>query len=325
MKEFLKKIWQKIYERRSVIFLAFNIVVLFFAGRFVYNHLFKFYVNAKFEDVPPTRGHLDVYYKGFRVGTTAGIKPGPGFQYSIVKLAFNTNISDLPDNVTVRVKKSDDSDESKGKFYVQLVYPHAPSLAKIKRGATIDGQMEQDINSFMAEQLESGALGNISGNMASTLNSAKKASDDLDKMINIISGVITDVRPNIVTASKNLAGTTQNLNDMSLSMSELTAKLNLSATKEKTGDIVTNIDEITQNINEVTQNLNRATKNLDKTMEKVDTAIMGVNVTIDNTNNITSGLYQTLSRRFGGTRLIFGKAIDAKQPTGAARPVCPTD
>jgi len=329
MKEFLKKIIEILRRTaqddrfKRVILLVFYLILLFFAARFVYNHLVKFYVNAKFVEVPPAHGRLDVYYKGFRVGKTAGIKPGPEFQHSIVKLVFDRDISELPENITAIVKKADDQDEIKGKFYVQIIYPHAPSLVKIKKGDTIEGQMEQDINSFMAEQLASGALNNISGNMASTLNSAKKASDDLSKLINNVSGLVSDARPHLSAMSKNLADTTKNLNDMSLNMSELTEKLNLSATKEKTGDIVTNIDEITKNMSEVTQNLNKATKNLDKTMEKVDLAVAGVNVTIDNTNHITSGLYNTLSRRFSGTRILFGKAIDKNAPVGAAAPAAP--
>lgn len=318
MKEFLKKALQKIKESKGLILRLFYLIVLLLAARFVYNHFVKFYLNVKFDEVPPAHGHLDVYYKGFKIGRTAGIKPGPEFQHSIVRLIFNKDISTLPDNITAIVKKVDAQDEIKGRFYVLIVYPHAPSLHKIKKGDTINGEIEQDINSFMAEQLASGALSDVSSNMASTLNSAKKASEDLSKLINNISGIVTDARPHISEMAKNIAGTTEHLNDMSANMSELTAKLNLSATKEKTNDIVTNIDDITRNINEVTQNLNKATKNLDKTMEQVDLAVAGVNVTIANTNHITSGLYETLSHRFSGARLIFGKAVTPDETTGAA-------
>ena len=79
------------------------------------------------------------------------------------------------------------------------------------------------------------------------------------------------------------------------------------------------LKDTTSNIKNTTENLSEATKDIDKTMKKIDDTISQVNIAAQNLNSITSGVNETLSKRFGGMRIIFGTPI---KPQNCVKNAC---
>jgi len=322
----MNKFLEKINEAKSILLLMLYFVLLFILTYKVYEHVFKFYVMVKFDEVAPITKSLNVYYKGFRVGKTTDIKPGADFKYTLVKIIFNSDVSILPNNITAKVKhQADETNRGTGKIYIEIIYPDSPSVNLIKRGDTINGKMEPDINSFMSSQVESGALNAISANMNKTLMSAEKTSDALRDLFNTINEMVLEMQPNLVASSKNLASTTRNLDAMSKDLSQMAAKLNQSVSSDEVSNILSNINESTNQIQVMTSNMkqisidvNKATLNLEQTAANIDTTVVGIQETVTNVKNITGGICKLLGQRFPGMRLMFGKPFDKEDTQGCS-------
>jgi ABC-type transporter Mla subunit MlaD len=273
---------------RRKIFTAIYLILLAAITFNVYKHVTVFYVTARFAELGPVSKSMPVYYKGFKVGKTGKIMPDADFKSTDIKIIFNKDMSILPANVYAKVKKFEDK-----KQYLEIEYPETPDEKILTRGSRIEGKTEADINSFMSSQLESGALGAMSENANNTISAAKD-------LMNEITSLVHAARPDILAATKNLSQTTEQISD-------LTTKLNLSAQQKDVNEASTNIGETIANVEQISENINSITAKLNTTMDSV-------NATMFNVQIITSGVNQTLSKRFGGARLIVGTPVQKSTP-----------
>ena len=78
----------------------------------------------------------------------------------------------------------------------------------------------------------------------------------------------------------------------------------------------TNIRVATENIKNITSDIKNATKNLDKTVAKIDCTISETKAIASNVKIITGGFCETVSKRFAGLRIIFGKPLNKNKCLG---------
>ena len=64
-------------------------------------------VTAQFNELEPFPNHLPVYYKGFRMGRTVKVYPGPDYTTTRVDMRLKSKNLKLPENTTVILKRKD--------------------------------------------------------------------------------------------------------------------------------------------------------------------------------------------------------------------------
>ena len=72
---------------------------------------------------------------------------------------------------------------------------------------------------------------------------------------------------------------------------------------------MTSIDESVKNVQTLTSSLNGTTQSINTAMPRIDTTLYETQSLVSNANAITCGIRQTLSKRFGGLRILFGKTV----------------
>ena len=297
-------------EHKDKFFTALYMVLLFIVTLNVYNRITGFYVTAQFKDLGPVPRSMAVYYKGFKVGKTGTIKPDMDFKNTNIKIKFKKDMSGLPANVTANVRKFDDKKKTK---YIEIEYPKEPQKHLLMKGSTIKGLPAPDLGAFMSSQLESGELSKVSGNVNSTITSVGQTAEAATDLLNAVTGLVGDMRPDILAATKNLSQTTEQINN-------LATKLNKSAPQKDVDNASENIGQTIANLEQITENINKATVKLNASMDDVNSVTGKLNMSMDDVNGITAGVKQTLGKRFGGVRMIMGTPLQ-QTTTGAAAPV----
>ena len=249
--------------------LAFLIIVLLWT---LYRYFFGYHITIKFKELEPIHRNMTVYYKGFKVGRTGAIKPSPDFTTMKVRVYLDQDINRLPDNIKAVVRKIEAEDRRGKTSYVDLEYPKIPSARFVVKGSTIEGEAAKDLQSFISKQVESGSLTIMSDNMEKTIESVQATSDQINVLVSDIRVILGENRQNILATT-------------------------------------TSVSSITKNINDITQSVNIATKNLDRLRLKVDSVLNNVNSATSNMNQITTGIKDTMSKRFGTARMIFGAPV----------------
>ena len=294
----MRNFFAKVDGHKKSIVTAFYLIALALVTWHLYERITGFYVTADFDKLGPVSRSMPVYYKGFKVGKTIKITPGPDFKSTGVRIYFYHDMSILPGNIYATVRKF----ENNNAHYLEIEYPET-NEGNLRKGSIITGKTEADINSFMSAQVENGAFGAMQESASKAIDSLAQTSDSARDMINEITKLIDAARPDILNTTHGLA-------QMADSVGELTEKLNASAPAP-------GVDEASANIGKTIANIESVTAKLDTTMDEL-------NATMDNVRNITAGVNQTLSKRFGGARLIVGTPVPKTAPaTNAAAPVTP--
>lgn len=298
--ENIKKVKRGIKD--LLIILMFFLVIL---GIYLYNT--QYYVIVRFNELGPLSKNMAVYYKGFKVGRISKLSPDDDFKHILVKVTLSTSDLELPQNTIVTVERFPN-----GELYLQFLYPQSPSLNPLRRGDLVEGIAPYSLEQFMLSQNVSGMTDIVSEHIVQALRAADAANQEINiffktttKLINVNSKGITTSVNNVKTMTENLAKMSQNLNQTS-------EKLNNAIEEQGLKDAASNIKDTTGNIKVITENISSATKDLNKTMQKVDDALAQVSTTAQNIDSVANGLNQTLGKRFGGMRVMFGTPIKAK-------------
>lgn len=222
-----------------------------------------------------------------------------------MKLKLSLGRRKLPDNITAKIKKFKDESE-----YIDLIYPEIPSTSLLKRGSVIEGKTAEDIASFIDKQADSDALKKASENIGKISDNTAKLTDQLNQILTKINNgfeqqQVSNIVSNIEKTSENIKYTTESIKNITVNIDKATKNLDESLDK--------NLGQIFENIKNITENVDKATKNLDKTFIKIDSTISGVNEVIYNSAVISKGFKNTLEKRFGGARIIFGTPISSKE------------
>lgn len=273
-----------------------------------------FYIIIRFDELGPITKNMSVYYKGFKIGKVVSIKPDRDFKHTLVRVNLTDKNIDLPQNTIVGVDKF-----ANGELYLELIYPTSPSLNNIKRGEILEGLAPYSLEQFMMGQSVSGMSDIVSIHIVKALNSADAANKEMQTFFKVVSKLIKENGKGIGTSINNMAEMTKNLNQMAKNLNQ--ASSNLNQTSEKVNNAIEestlknsalNVMSTTANIKEATGNIANATKDIDKTVKKIDETIFQFNTTAQNLNSITSGVNDTLGKKFGGMRIMFGKPVRSK-------------
>ena len=270
------------------------------------------YVTAVFDELEPFPNNLNVYYKGFRLGRTTRVYPSKDFTTTRVDMVLNARNLSLPANVSAKVKTKNKRD------YVEIIYPDAPMLATLKNRSVIEGKKGVNIASYISDQAESGGLDEIKDSLNSTVESAGETMDALTDLLKLAADILNDIRPSIKTAGENIAFTTKNL-------AEVSAELNSSVKPKRLKNSFENIELMTQNLERSTRNFELVSTNAvnitsrannetvmltNCVIKNINTVVCNINKVVNNVNDIVKGFKSTLSKRFGGARIIFGKSLE---------------
>lgn len=280
-------------------------ILLIMFGVYVYNT--RFYVIIRFDELGPLTKNMTAYYNGFKIGYISHIGSDRDFKHTLVRVNLINRDINLPQNTTVSVERF-----LNGELYLQFRYPQSPSLQMIKRGDILEGMAPYSLEQFMMGQSISGMSDVVSLHIIKALNSADAANQEMKVFFQITSKLIHENGRGIRTSVNNTVKITDSLAQMAENLNQTSKKLNKALDEETLKSTSSNIKDTTSNIKETTENISKATKDIDKTMKRIDDTMSHVNETAQNLNSITSGLNETLGKRFGGMRLMFGTPVRPK-------------
>lgn len=253
-------------------------------------------IIVEFDSLEPFKKWIPVYFKGFRLGRVSKVYPTEDFTATRVELHIHHKALRLPVNTTATFMVKDDDKE-----YLELIYPKSPYLEYLKNGAVIKGSMGVNLDNFLRNQAANGGLDEIKNNVNSTVRSAGETFDALTEMINVMTGILEDVRPMIDDTVKNVNLASKDLKDVSKSLRKTVDKGYVDKTLYNFQQTSGNLVITTDNFSGFSGNLNKQSVVLTNCLLK------NLNIVVKNINQIIVGIGETMKKRFAGLRLIFGK------------------
>ncbi len=257
-------------------------------------------ITVDFKELEPFKGSLPVFYKGFKLGHTSKVYPGPDYQSTRVDLKIRLKNLKLPENTYAIIRRKDKKD------YIELVYPNSPYLANLRSNSLIEGQKGINFETYLQDQAKNGGLDEIKENLNGTIVAAGKTFDSLTEMIDTLNSILIDVKPSLNEAADNLTVATRNFSDMSYEVKDSIKGNSISSTLYNLERTSENLVLTTQNITGITDKVNNTSVNL------VNCVIRNINIITNNINDIIIGIGNTLQKRGGGLRLFFGKTMSTK-------------
>ena len=270
------------------------------------------HIVVEFDQLTPVNGSLPVYYKGFHLGHSTKVYPSPDFTKSYINLVINSKGKMLPANITAKVRNRDKRED-----FIELLYPETPSDKFIRDHTIIEGKKSLDISSYISDVADSGGLDEIKDNLNTTVESANGTLNALTDLIKTGNEILIDLRPSIDATGKNIAKTTDN-------MAKISEELYVSTKPKRLRNSFRNIEMITENLEHSTRNLEHASLNLNSFTDHTNketsrllncllansnVVVTNINTVVKNVNDIVKGFKVTLSQRFAGMRLVFGKPL----------------
>lgn len=254
-------------------------------------------ITIHFEDLEPLKQHLPVYYNGFKLGHTTKIYPDKDFKSTMVDIRIVLKNLTLPANTSAYLRRKDKKD------YIELEYPKSPYIQKLRHKDIIEGHLGASFEHFLQNQADSGGLDEIKENMNNTIISAGQTFDALTGMLEVLTDILKDAKPFIQDSIENVNLTSKNLADSSF-------EIKRTIEKGYFDKALYNIQETSNNLVLTTKNTSTFTGNLDqKSSILLNCLLKNLNTVVKNINEIVIGIGNTLQKRLGGLRLIFGKAI----------------
>lgn len=291
-------------ETKRILILLTTFIAL--CAIYFYNNS-NFYVIIRFDELGALTKNMAAYYNGFKIGKIVRIDPDRDFKHTLVKVNLIYKNIKLPQNTTVHVQNFPN-----GELYLEFLYPDSPSFKNIKRGDLLEGIAPYSLEQFMLGQNISGVSDIVSLHVIKALRATEIANMEMKNFFENTTKIIRENSDEIKASTKNTQAMTKSLAQMADNLNETSKKLNDAI------DTAT-LKDTTINIKETTDNIAKTTKDFDKTMKKVDDTIAQVQAASENLNSITSGLNETLSKKFGGMRIMFGTPI---QPKSCVKNAC---
>lgn len=252
-------------------------------------------ITIHFEDLEPLKQHLPVYYKGFKLGHTTKVYPDKDFRTTLVEIRIVMKNLKLPQNTYAVLRRKEKKD------YIELEYPTSPYIQNLHHNDTIEGHLGVDFEHFLQNQAENGGLDTIKDNVNNTIISAGKTFDALTEMIQVTTDMLKEAQPVIQDSMNNVNLASKNLADTSSEIKKSIEKGYLDKSLYNLQETSNNLVVTTKNTSGFTENLNKETNIL------LNCLLKNLNIVVKNTNQIIVGVGSTLSKRFGGLRIFFGK------------------
>ena len=246
-------------------------------------------IKAEFVELEPFPVDMPVFFKGFKIGKITKITPNEDFTATEMYITLYPRNLNFPKNIYAQVKSyKDDWD------YVEIELPELATEQLLKSGDMIKGKSNVTFESPVRKHAENGSFDVIIDTLGEVMVSVNSAVQQAD-------GLLSDVRKTIQSNQNYISLTTRNLSEATGNLSKTTVKIDGSVNQQTLDNTMKNLEETTKNMQQITRNIDCATRNLSDTMNEV-------NEISENINGITNGVNCTMKKRFGGFRLIFGKA-----------------
>lgn len=273
------------------------------------NYLNHTYIKAEFNKMDPIPSKMGVYYKGYKLGSTSRLRISKDFKKTYLYITLNQRGLHLPKNIKVKIKKYDN--ETK---YVDIIYPKRPMIRYIRTGDTIKGDTGFIFSGI--SDINQAHIDDLSEKGGDLLSSAKKTTDSLTEMFDLVTDILGENRENILNSTTSLKNGMKNLEQTTQNMKAMSNKVNDGITKQNIQNSTKNIEQMTSNFANsskdfisITGNFNKTSSDFSVLVPKLSTLIDVVQMSICNVNDIILGLKKTLQQKWGGARIIFGKPI----------------
>lgn len=273
------------------------------------NYLNHTYIKAEFNKMDPIPSKMGVYYKGYKLGSTSRLRISKDFKKTYLYITLNQRGLHLPKNIRVKIKKYDN--ETK---YVDIIYPKRPMIRYIRTGDTIKGDTGFIFSGI--SDINQAHIDDLSEKGGDLLSSAKKTTDSLTEMFDLVTDILGENRENILNSTTSLKNGMKNLEQTTQNMKAMSNKINDGITKQNIQNSTKNIEQMTSNFANsskdfisITGNFNKTSSDFSVLVPKLSTLIDVVQMSICNVNDIILGLKKTLQQKWGGARVIFGKPI----------------
>lgn len=273
------------------------------------NYLNHTYIKAEFNKMDPIPSKMGVYYKGYKLGSTSKLRISKDFKKTYLYITLNQRGLHLPKNIRVKIKKYDN--ETK---YVDIIYPKRPMIRYIRTGDTIKGDTGFIFSGI--SDINQAHIDDLSEKGGDLLSSAKKTTDSLTEMFDLVTDILGENRENILNSTTSLKNGMKNLEQTTQNMKAMSNKINDGITKQNIQNSTKNIEQMTSNFANsskdfisITGNFNKTSSDFSVLVPKLSALIDVVQMSICNVNDIILGLKKTLQQKWGGARIIFGKPI----------------
>lgn len=295
MRNFLNNLPKLQNGKKKLTFLLLFLVLL---GFYLYNS--NDYIIIRFDELGSVAKNMNAYYNGFRVGKIISVEPDDDFKHVLAKLRLIHKNINLPQNTTVRVQSF-----PTGELYLELIYPQSPSLKPITRGTVLQGIAQYNVEEFMQGQNFSGMTDIVTVHVVRTLRATEIANQEIQLFFKNASSLVNENRKGVKKSVDNTQKMTANLAQTAANLNDLSEKLNNSIDEKE-------LKQTTSNIKETTDNIVTVTANIDETVQKINDAADEIHTAASHYTSVTSGLNETLSKRFGGIRVLFGSSTKGK-------------
>lgn len=289
--------------------LLFWLLIFILVLIVIANYLNHTYIKAEFNKMDPIPSKMGVYYKGYKLGSTSRLRISKDFKKTYLYITLNQRGLHLPKNIRVKIKKYDN--ETK---YVDIIYPKRPMIRYIRTGDTIKGDTGFIFSGI--SDINQAHIDDLSEKGEDLLSSAKKTTDSLTEMFELVTDILGENRKNILNSTTSLKNGMKNLEQTTQNMKTMSNKINDGITKQNIQNSTKNIEQMTSNFANsskdfisITGNFNKTSSDFSVLVPKLSTLIDVVQMSICNVNDIILGLKKTLQQKWGGARIIFGKPI----------------
>lgn len=270
------------------------LIPIIFVIHFLYREINSFYITAMFKDLRPFHGNIPVYYKGIKIGQSKNLRHSNDYQHSLLRIQIYGRKHKIPDNIRVYLKK-----EIRGKKhydYLELVLPEVSSNTYIKENSWLEGKCSTDIEEFLRNQ-DPEDIENMRANLVQASENLNNTLDSVAGLFGMAQDILAENRPAIKTSVNNFEYTSKNITNA-------TRKVNDVISEEQLSETLSNIQNTASKTYSITQNFS------DTGMSGINSILTKTNCILDDTNCLTKGVRKTMSKPFGGLRLMFGKVVD---------------
>lgn len=284
----------------KIIYVLILIISVFFIYRFFESDNAD--ILVEFQKMRPIKEKVNVYYNGFKVGRTAGLKPCDHSKNICSKVRLDKNLMILPKNIEIKLKQKKISD-NQFEDYMEIQYPVSPDFETIKDGAIIKGEVASGFHNYLNEEVSYSDMEMIKQNLISATDNLNKASGILVDILSSIDDVASNSKQNSKLLISNLNKTVSNL-------SLLIGKIDNSLDDKVIRSIFYNVDDSTKNLNGTLENIRNFTYELNSDSGDITGTMNSLNSISRNIDEIVQGVNCTLQKPFGGLRLIFGAPVN---------------
>lgn len=284
----------------KIIYVLILLISVFFIYRFFESDNAD--ILVEFQKMRPIKEKVNVYYNGFKVGRSAGLKPCDHSKNICSKVRLDKNLMILPKNIEIKLKQKKISD-NKFEDYMEIQYPVSPDFETIKDGAIIKGEVASGFHNYLNEEVSYSDMEMIKQNLISATDNLNKASGILVDILSSIDDVTSNSKQNSKLLISNLNKTVSNL-------SLLIGKIDNSLDDKVIRSIFYNVDDSTKNLNGTLENIRNFTYELNSGSGDITGTMNSLNSISRNIDEIVQGVNCTLQKPFGGLRLIFGAPVN---------------